>query len=189
MRLVALIFAMVLAFSASANASPSLPDPLRLGQTIWGDAGVLYEVDPYLLYAIALVESGRVWADGLVYPSPYAVYAPGSAKAFRTKAAAEKLLRQYLDRGDEGVNLGMMQVNLYWHKDKVKRPEDLLDIEMNVLVGARILSQAISSSRDPALGIGRYSTWKSQAAREYGARILQVAENLRNLPSRTPGRP
>ncbi|WP_052465130.1 hypothetical protein [Geoalkalibacter subterraneus] len=155
-------------------------DPLGLKNSVWGQAAQSRRLDPYLLYAISLVESGRVGEDGLVRPAPYAVYGAGPAINHPDHESAARDLQERMKRS-KNVNLGAMQINLYWHGSRVDTPEDLLDFKTNVDIGAQILAEAYRSHSDKDIAVGRYYSWRTHLARPYGKKIRAVAQNLKDL--------
>ena len=179
------LFATCLALLLFALASPahsSTPDPLGLYPTVWGKVGIEHDVDPYLLYALALRESRRKSEDGLVRPHPYAIRTNGSNPEVHypsSRVEAEKILKRLLARTDN-VDVGILQVNVKYHGSKVTSPADLLDYRTNIRVAARILVEAMGSTTDPIIGVGRYHHWKDKArSYRYGANAITLANALR----------
>ena len=165
-----------------ANTNTSIIDPLGLYLTTWGTVGQKYDLDPYLLYAIALNESGKIdKTDGLVYPTPYIISGGIFGGVFTSKG---DVFSHYTDKiGDyKHINIGCMQINLFWNKKRIKNIEDVFSFEGNLDLGAQILKDAIRSAKTLELGIGRYKTWKTKEAIEYGQHILSIVERLRRLP-------
>lgn len=76
-----------------------------------------------------------------------------------------------------------MQINLHWHGHRVEKPEQLLNPETNLKIGAVILAEAIQSApNNLELGIGRYHSWQNvQAAVLYGRRVLALADQIRTV--------
>lgn len=158
-------------------------DPLNLYSTPWGQAGQVFDVDPYLLYAISIIESRHISEDGLVRPHPYALHINKNSKSHfpKSKIAASTILSETL-RTTRNVDIGAMQINYMYHSDKVDRAEDLLDLTTNIYVAAQILSFAMKSTPDLILGAGRYHQWKNeQQARRYGYKAVQLAIKLQEV--------
>ncbi|MBO0165680.1 transglycosylase SLT domain-containing protein, partial [Vibrio alginolyticus] len=66
---------------------------------------------------------------------------------YETSLESAKLkLDALLAQHGRNVDVGMMQINLRWHGDKVSSPDELLDPAKNVDVGAGYLAQCISSA-------------------------------------------
>ena len=76
---------------------------------------------------------------------------------FPTRTAAETALARILDTGITNVDVGYMQVNVGFHKDKVANPSDLLDPSTNLRVAAEVLRQEnLRAGGDIALTVGAY---------------------------------
>ncbi|MEW6659687.1 MAG: lytic transglycosylase domain-containing protein [Thermodesulfobacteriota bacterium] len=149
------------------NYHPCFPGPE------WRQAAQKHGVDPLLLYAVAIRESGRNIGKDKVAPWPYALHFNGSHVSFYagSRKEAEQLLKSALPI-TENVDVGLAQVNWKSHKDKVKRPQDLLDPKINLEVASRILAEALASTPDRELAVGRYNSWNETKARRYGKDVL-----------------
>lgn len=134
-----------------------------------------YGLDPVLLYSVALAESARL-VDGLqVAPWPWTIrsskYGP---KYFENQQQAKEHLAKLLKEGVENIDVGAMQVNLKYHRDKIDDPFRLLEPDYNVSLGAYILRQALDSVRDPVMAVGRYHSSDTVRAYVYGYRVWQI---------------
>lgn len=160
--------------------------PPGLDESPWARAARPHGIDPALLYAVTLVESRRTLAGGRIAPWPWVLRTPTGGYWFRSRAAAERGLRAVLARWPaHRVDVGAAQVNLGWHAARYEDPYRLLDLAYNLEVAARILAEAIDSTPDPVLGIGRYHHWASERrARLYGERVWWAYRNVtfRNGP-------
>ncbi|WP_445368191.1 transglycosylase SLT domain-containing protein [Methylomonas sp. BW4-1] len=159
----------------------SKPNQGRLHNTLWAQVAKRHQLDPYVLYAVALVESRKDDAQNQSKPWPWAINHAGKAIIPKSKQEAVNALNQLLESGERSVDVGMMQVNLRWHGHRVAKPENLLDPRTNLDVGASLLAEAMQSApENRALGVGRYYSWKNrQAAIEYGQKVIALAEQLR----------
>lgn len=176
-----LIFLLILKLAAGPAKSlppvtfhPGFPGPE------WRQAAQKHGVDPLLLYAVAIRESGRNIGKDQVAPWPYALHFNRSRVAFyaHSRQEAEELLKLALPI-TENVDVGLAQVNWMSHKDKVKRPQDLLDPKKNLEVASRILAEALSSTKDQELGVGRYNSWNEKKARKYGKEVLILYREIK----------
>ena len=146
----------------------------------WRIAGQTHGVDPILLYAVALAESATPRGTNQVTPWPYALRAGTEAHYPQDVQSAGTLLDSLLKaESARTLDIGLMQINLHWHGHRVENPADLLDSRINLKVGAQILAEAMASApQDPALGIGRYHSWRDDRARWYGNRVLAIYGSL-----------
>lgn len=160
------------------NAQPS-----KLQNTIWWQIGMRHQIDPYILYAVALVESHKHGDQNHVSPWPWAINNAGKSFIPCNQQEAKALLNQMLDQGKRNIDVGIMQVNLRWHGHRVAKPEQLLIPSTNLEIGASVLSEAIQSVPDNlAHGIGRYYSWKNEpAAIQYGQKVIALANQIRAI--------
>jgi len=156
------------------------PAALDLRGTAWESAARKADLDPYTLYAVALLESPARRAPGRISPWPYAIHTPEGPRIYATrKAAAAALKRLMHTYTPSELDVGLMQVNLHWHGTRVTRSDELLDPATNLRIGAEILAETLRSApADRVLGLGRYHTWRDAPAREYGARVIRLTRRL-----------
>lgn len=153
--------------------------------TLWQDIAQKKSLDPYELYAIALVESRRVWTDGQVRPWLYTLMIQGEKNAsvfMPDKKSAETLLELLLNNGINNVDVCCMQINLATHMHRVDDPTKLFEMKNCIEVGADILAEALKSTNDRELALGRYHHWKyEKISRAYGKKITVLAASLRKV--------
>lgn len=190
MRNVILIVCLLALVSAPLTTWAQIPtqDPLGLYPSVWGQAARNHGIDPYLLYAISIIESRQTYEDGLVRPSPFALHRNGRSSRSvypQTISEARSTLATMLNE-TSNVDIGTMQINCRWHCNKVSNPSDLLDYKTNIHVAAQILSEAMASApQDPILGAGRYHNWTDEdRARGYGFKAVRLAVALRKIETR-----
>jgi len=175
-------------FNSGANTTLPVPKSRAVPQdtlqgTAWWQIATERGLDPYILYAVALVESARINAR-LAAPWPWALNRQGRPIIPSSRLEARGILNDALNKGIRSIDVGLMQVNVRWNGHRVHRPDDLLDPETNIRVGADVLTEAIDSAPgDLALGIGRYHTgWRNDTdAYRYGRRVLAIAQQIRWL--------
>lgn len=162
--------------SSTANA-------IDLNGTIFDKAAKEHNLDPLLVYSVALAESASGIGNGFISPWPWTIRAPGLPFYAKSEEQAKAKLAEFLQQYGHYIDVGPMQVNIRWNGHRVSSPADLLNPETNVMVGTEVLSEAIQSSpNDLELGIGRYHSWQNEIrARNYGSRILAIYRNLRDL--------
>lgn len=159
-----------------SNRSPS-----KLQNTLWWQIAIHHQLDPYILYAVALVESAKANRLNHVTPWPWAINKSGKSIIPASQQEARALLNKTLAEGRRNIDVGLMQINLYWHGHRVGKPEQLLNPVTNLQIGALVLAEAIQSApHDLILGVGRYHSWQNtKAAVSYGRRVLAVANQIR----------
>lgn len=154
--------------------------------TAWADVACGEGIDPLMLYAVALTESGRPAERGQIEPWPWALNVEGDPIFAASREEATRLLAAH---SDKSVDVGLLQVNIRWHGHRVDRLESLLDPKTNLSVGAAILKEALASaSGDLTAGIGRYHSARPKRAKAYARTVLALYRHLlhqqseRNLP-------
>lgn len=168
---------------ANGNSQNIAASDVKLHNTLWAQIAYKHQLDPYILYAVALTESRKNGEQNRVIPWPWAINNAGNVFIPGSQQEAEALFNQMLQQGKRNIDIGIMQVNLRWHGHRVTKPEQLLDPSTNLEIGARVLSDAIQSApNNLALGIGRYYSWKNEpAAIQYGQKVIALADQIRAI--------
>lgn len=147
-------------------------------------------VDPYVLYAVLIVETGAdLDGDTVVTPHPFTIrYGKGVVKRLTSqdelRLEGERVSGQF---PHWTIDVGWGQINRKWQdryfqKDSPLNPYNPVD---NLRIAARVLKEAIASTPDKTLGLGRYNTWNDEGtARWYGARVEYLAKVLRDRASK-----
>ena len=162
-----------LLLSLAGQAGTASAAALDFRETAWAAAARPLGIDPALLYAVALTESRRTLGPGRYAPWPWVIRTPTGGYWFNSRAAARRGLEAVRAKWPaKRIDVGAAQVNLGWHRERIGEPERLLDLAYNLRVAARILADAVRSTRDPVLGVGRYHHWsEDDRARSYGQRV------------------
>jgi soluble lytic murein transglycosylase-like protein len=157
------------AFVALSSTTVASEPPDLIG-THWELAAKQAGVDPLMLYAVALTESGRTTGEGRITPWPWTLNVEGRAYFAETKKEAAALLAS--NRG-RSVDVGLLQVNTRWHGHRVDDVEALLEPAINLEIGAAILEEALATAPgDLTTGIGRYHSVRLEHARPYARTVL-----------------
>ncbi len=169
--------------SVTLHQKPIASATSTLQHTLWWQIAKHHQLDPYILYAVALVESAKDSAPNHVTPWPWAINKSGKSIIPVSHQEARTALNKALAEGGQHIDVGLMQINLHWHGHRVDKPEQLLNPVTNLQIGALLLAEAIQSApNDLALGIGRYHSWQNVAAAvTYGRRVLAVADQIRTV--------
>jgi len=171
----ALILIVTLSSMTNAHAFKSF----TLDGTLFETVGNKYNIDPLLLYSIAIAESATGAGSGNIAPTALVLRSKDGPVFFTDKQSAEIALTTILQTTNL-VDVGLMQINLHYHPQT--NPLDLLDPYYNLSVAARYLKTTLNSTTDPVLGVGRYHAWTDKSrAIWYGHRIWTIYENLTDL--------
>jgi len=145
-------------------------------ENIFVEAGERYNINPGLLYAIAVVESSL---------NPYAISIKGgscrefpSVKCYEGKkfvslypdslSLARKVLQKVLERGYY-FDVGLMQISRYELKRRGIDPFELLDYRKNTFVGAEILAEKIKR-----YGYSWEAVWRYNGRPSYAWKVREV---------------
>jgi len=153
-----------LALQAPAHAS------VPVGYQQVADA---YDLPPEVLYAVALTESARqVDSTGNVRPWPWTLNVQGRGHFFDSRQEAEAALQQHFDQGRRSIDIGLMQVNWRYHRQRLGSPQLALDPYHNLRVAAEILRDCHQRRQDWWAAVGCYHAPNSpQRAARYRARV------------------
>lgn len=154
-----------------------------LRHTVWWQVAQDNQLDPYVLYAVALVESATGIHTHQVTPWPWALNTSGKSIIPKSQQEASVYLHKSLAEGRRQIDVGLMQINVHWHGHRVEKAEQLLNPVTNIQIGAALLAEAIQSApNDLVLGIGHYHSWQNtRGALAYGQKVLAIASHIREL--------
>lgn len=171
--------ALLTGLSGIAYANGPGPAQITLAGTYWETAANEQGLDPLLLYSVALAESLVNRGGRTVSPWPY-VYRTSEGPVYgQTREEVERWVASELAAGRRNIDIGLLQISLHWHGHRISNPIDLVNPETNMRVAAQILAEAMSSAPgDPVLGVGRYHSWREDAARRYGERVIRIYQGL-----------
>src|SRR3990167_6735606 len=85
-----------------------------------------------LLHAISKAESGLKDVKGRLVPWPWTINVRGQGYYFPTKQEAIAAVQAMQAKGIESIDVGCMQVNLYYHPKAFKTLEDAFEPSKNV---------------------------------------------------------
>jgi len=131
-----------------------------------------YDVPASLLFAVALVESGRLVQGGRILPWPWTINAGGRGHYFRSRRAAEARLRRLLADGVQ-PDVGLMQLNWKYHRDELGSAAQAFDPWLNLRAGALALRRAYERTGDWWKAVGRYHSANPALAERYRRRVAR----------------
>lgn len=115
--------------------------------TLFGKVALRHNLEPELLYAVALAESGYS-ADpgsGKIAPHPFAIRSDHAVYPSTIEEARQELKRELLH--SDSMDVGIMQINTRWNRNLFRNHEQLLDPETNLELGAQILRRVLDDRR------------------------------------------
>jgi hypothetical protein len=155
--------------SATVNGAP--PDQADACIGLIAAAEKTQEIPSGLLMAIGYTESGRMIADGRRVPWPWTVNAQGEGYAFETKAEAIAFVQNLQAQGTSVVDVGCMQVNLYYHPDAFTSLDAAFDPAINVSYAAQFLRELYNEIGDWEIAAQYYHSRTPDIGRAYAGRV------------------
>ena len=164
-----------------AMAAPFASDPGRLCADAIARQDRAGVTPRHLLSAIAFNESGRKDpVTGARVAWPWAVMAEGRGRYLPTKAAAIAEVRDLQANGVRNIDVGCMQINLYYHPDAFQSLEDAFDPATNVAYAARYLRDLFDEMGTWQEAAGRYHSATPQHKIPYQNRVVALWEKFRD---------
>jgi len=135
-----------------------------------------------LLKAISLAETGRWDADTQAnFAWPWTVTALGQGHYFPTRDAALDFVRRLQSRGIGNIDVGCMQVNLFYHGGAFASLEDAIDPATNVTYAAGYLKGLYRATRSWTQAAAYYHSTTPARARAYKLKVLKYWNGERRL--------
>jgi hypothetical protein len=130
---------------------------------------------PGLLNAIGQVESGRRdLRSGERHPWPWTVSAEGVGTYYANKADAITAVQALQARGITSVDVGCMQVNLFYHPNAFRSLDEAFDPVPNARYAARFLTSLYARTRDWPAAAAAYHSFTPGPAGQYAKLISAV---------------
>lgn len=118
-----------------------------LNNSYWLKAANYAGINVTTFYSIAAHESGMRWNDGTFRPYPWTLNVNkgqgvrAGSRRYANQQAAATALQAFINSGIRNIDVGLMQVNLHFHNNKVSNALSLLDPYTNLSVAAQILKE------------------------------------------------
>ena len=113
-----------------------------------------HQVPVDILYAVALTESGKSY-QGEHIPWPWALNIDGQSVFCESQQDAIYRVSQAV-RQEQSVDIGLMQVNWRWHRQRFSTIDESLVPIKNLSAGASILYEHFERTNDWWEAVGRY---------------------------------
>ena len=142
----------------------------------------------HLLNAISLAESGRWDTSRRANVAwPWTVTSGGQGRFFNTKAEALAEVEFLMTEGVRNIDVGCMQVNLYYHAGAFESLAEALDPEANVTYGASYLKNLYSATGDWTQAAGYYHSTTPERNGPYKAKVLAYWRGVGGVPASKQG--
>ena len=158
------------------------------GETVpagYASAARAHDVPADILYAVALTESGKVVDRSRTRrPWPWTLNVGGTGHFYASREDAHRALLHFLDQGKRSVDIGLMQVNWRWHRNKLGDPWQALDPYHNLRVGAAILQACYRNEPDWWVSVGCYHAPNNQTfASRYSKKVATHWRRIARRPA------
>jgi hypothetical protein len=138
-----------------------------------------------LLQAIGQIESGRQdGSAGRVAAWPWTISAEGRGRYFPSRDEALAEVTRLRERGVESIDVGCMQINLYFHAAAFRDLADAFAPDSNADYAARFLKSLFAETGDWHEAVGRYHSATPKRKRAYTEKVMAVW-----MPERSPQAP
>jgi hypothetical protein len=184
--ILAIIAGLVLAavfVGPAAAASGARPQPDVCGHYV-ARAEAVYGVPNNLLRAVSLVESGR-WSQQhrSKIAWPWTVMAEGKGRYLPNREAAVAEVEALQAKGVRNIDVGCMQVNLYYHPKAFRSLHEAFDPATNVAYASNYLISLQRQQRSWIRAVGRYHSATPQLAHRYREKVLNEWRSIRLEPA------
>ncbi len=180
-RNIAAIAVAIAAALALLGAKPAAAHELRrlcLDTTARAEAA--QDIPAQLLGAIAIAETGRWDRERREnFAWPWSVYAEGRARYLPTKAGAIAEVEALLARGVSNIDVGCMQVNLYYHAEAFATLDEAFDPKRNVAYAADLLKRLKERTRSWSRSIGLYHSATPKHELPYRIKVQRLWNSAR----------
>jgi hypothetical protein len=157
-----MIFLVLLcAHCANADETELMPLKNELKRLI-AEQEELNKIPSGLLFAIATVESGS---------EPYALNIQGKSVIGRNKTEAVNLIHEALAKGITNIDVGVMQLNVKWHRENFKSIEEMLEPKKNIEYAASFLLTLYKKYGDWHKAVRFYHSSTAEYHRKYSRKI------------------
>lgn len=127
-----------------------------------------------LLHAISKAESGRKDDAGRIVPWPWTINAQGQGYYFPTKEEAVAAVQALQAKGIESIDVGCMQINLYYHPHAFQTLEEAFEPNKNVAYGAHFLTSLQKDHRSWHRAVAHYHSANPDLHIPYQKTVMNI---------------
>ncbi|MFQ5764790.1 MAG: murein transglycosylase [Rhodospirillales bacterium] len=164
-----------------SGASPAAANPLQAFENAWESCAQQTSiaerrmgVPRHLLTAISLAESGR-WDDSsrANVAWPWTVTTGGEGRFFDTRAEAIAEVEILMTQGVSNIDVGCMQVNLFYHGGAFETLDEAFDPRANATYAAAYLKNMHALTGDWADAAGYYHSMTPERSGPYREKVVR----------------
>ena len=139
-----------------------------------------YNIPPYLLKSVSLVESGRTIKPGYRVAWPWTINVNGKGYVYESKQQAINAVRKFQRQGETSIDVGCMQVNLKHHPTAFRHLDEAFDPQLNVAYAAQFLNNLKRQLGSWRTAVAHYHSASPQFHYPYREKIQKQWVSLRN---------
>ena len=143
-----LFASLILITHIGLQASASVPKAFM-------DVGQSTGIEGCLLYAIAMQESATALTSGKTKPWPWTINMKGNSFRFNDKQDAIIKVKSLLSI-NKNIDIGLMQINYYWHRQRFDTLDDMFDPMLNLKMAAVIFNEGLKITKETWKAVGYY---------------------------------
>jgi hypothetical protein len=162
------------------QAAPALPpalasavDPALLCRAAIAMTERNTRIPDEFLSAMGRVESGRP-DDGALAPWPWTVNAAGTGHFYASKAEAIAAVRTFLANGVRSLDVGCLQVNLFYHPDAFASLDQAFDPAANAAYAAKLLMELFAQTGSWPRAAAAYHSQTPALGTAYLQKVLEA---------------
>jgi hypothetical protein len=152
------------------------PDPSLLCRAAIATTERNTRIPDEFLSAMGRVESGRP-EDGVVNPWPWTVNAAGTGHFYASKAEAVAAVRAFLASGVRSLDVGCLQVNLFFHPDAFPSLDQAFDPAANAAYAAKLLRDLFAQTGSWPRAAAAYHSQTPGLGTAYLQKVLEAWAN------------
>lgn len=127
---------------------------------------------PLLLSAITFIESSDM---------PWVIGTPTASHRFNTKKSAVAKIKELRAKGQKNFDVGCMQINHFFHKDKFQSDEDMMNPVRNIRFAAQLLKELKTETGSWEKAIAYYNSRDLRYSTPYANKVNQHWSKIKSL--------
>jgi hypothetical protein len=133
------------------------------------------QMPAHLLRSVSLVESGR-WSSqtNSAHSWPWTVNIRGKGYYFKDKATAVAKVKETLAKGIRSIDVGCMQINLYFHPEAFESIEQAFEPYHNIKYASEFLAHNYKKEGTWRSAVGRYHSANNKRNKPYTKKVFAI---------------
>jgi hypothetical protein len=139
----------------------------------------IHKIPANLLKAVSLTESGK-WHEPSknMIPWPWAVNFQGKSYYHPSKREALSFVRKLQQQGHKSIDIGCMQINLYYHPEAFDSLEEAFEPVTNIAYAATFLKSNFNKHEDWHQAVASYHSDDKSLGWPYARKVVGIWKNI-----------